>query len=115
MSGTGGPLPAAFIPPPGGSAPPGRPPDARAAIWALATELDRRYHHITRIYARACPQVGVLSLCQGVTVWCTGGRWLRWQVLGEEVIWPASDPAGAAAKLAPLARHTRQTRVPGQI
>ena len=29
------------------------PPDARAAIWALAGELERR-HHIARMYARAC-------------------------------------------------------------
>jgi hypothetical protein len=106
MLGTGGPPAAAAIP--------AGPPDARAAIWALAGELERR-HHITRMYARACPAVGVLSLCLGVTVWCIGGRWLRWHILGETVTWPASDPRGAAAKLAPLARRLRQAPAPRQI
>ena len=108
MPGTGGPRTAAAMPP-------GRDLlDARAAIWALAGELERR-HHVTRIYARACSSVGVLSVCLGVTVWCVGGQWLRWRVLGEAVTWPASDPQGAAAKLAPLARRLPQVRAPGQL
>ncbi len=54
----GGPRPAAGRPAAGGL------PDAQAAIWALAVELERR-HHITRMYARASPAAGVLSVCLG--------------------------------------------------
>ncbi|SRR5260370_29275109 len=108
MPHTGRPSAAADIPSAGG------PPDARVAVWALATELERR-HHISRIYARACPAVGVVSVCLGVTVWCTGGRWLRWRVLGQVVTWPASDPTGAAAKIAPLTRRVSRVRAPGQL
>ncbi len=98
MTAAGGPPAAAARPPSDG------PPDARAAIWALAGELERR-HHITRMYGRACPSAGVLSVCLGVTVWCTGGRWLRWRVLGETVSWPATRraprQAGTAGAVAP--------------
>jgi hypothetical protein len=75
---------------------------ARDALWALADELE--CHGVRRMYARAFGPVGVLSVCLGVTVWCDDGR-LRWRVLGELVTWPADDPQGAAALLAPLARR----------
>src|SRR5260370_22800692 len=88
MPHTGRPSAAADIPSAGG------PPDARVAVWALATELERR-HHISRIYARACPAVGVVSVCLGVTVWCTGGRWLRWRVLRRGVAPPGPQPPPA--------------------
>ncbi len=55
MTATGGPPAAAPRPPSDG------PPDARAAIWALAGELEHR-HHITRMYGRACPPAGAFRL-----------------------------------------------------
>jgi hypothetical protein len=88
-------------------------PDARAAIWALADELERR-HGLTRMYGRASPSIGVLSISMGVTVWCDGQQ-LSWRVLGEQVTWPASDPNGAAARLAPLARRPSRIPAPRQL
>jgi hypothetical protein len=75
---------------------------AQPLLWALADELHHR-HGITRVYARSHGRVGVVSVCLGVTVWTTDARWLRWQFLGETITWPATDPAGAAAQIAPLA------------
>ncbi len=83
-------------------------PDARAAIWALAGELERR-NGLTHLYGRASPSIGV-----GVTVWCDGHQ-LSWRVLGEQVTWSASDPHGAAARLPPLARRPSRTPAPRQL
>jgi len=86
-------------------------PNARAAVWALAGELDRR--GVRRLYASASGPISVLSVCLGVTVWCDGRRFW-WHLPGETVTWPAADPAGAAAQLVMLARHT-SGRAPGPI
>ncbi len=92
---------------------PGSPPDARAAIWALAGELERRYG-LTRLYGRANRSIGVLSISVGVTVWCDGRR-LTWQVLGQQVTWPADDPDGAAPRLALLARRRARPPAPREL
>ena len=83
-------------------------PNAQAAVWALAGELDR--HGVQRLHASASGPVSVLSVCLGVTVWCDGRRFC-WHLLGETVTWSA---AGAAAQLVMLARHT-SGRAPGPI
>jgi len=88
--------------------------EAQPLLWALADELHHR-HGIGHIYARSHGPVGVVSVCLGVTVWTTDSRWLRWQVLGETVVWPAADPHGAAARIAPLAlRSARRLGLPRQ-
>ena len=89
------------------------PPDARAAIWALAGELERR-HGLTRLYGRASTSIGVLSISVGVTVWSDGRR-LSWRALGQQVTWPADDPNGAAARLALLARRPSRIPAPRQL
>jgi hypothetical protein len=60
---------------------------------------------LTRLYLRACPLVGVLSVALGVTAWCDG-RTLTWRYASEEVSWPVSDVEGAAQRLAELAKGT---------
>jgi hypothetical protein len=86
--------------------------DAQVAIWALADELTRL--GLARVYGRASASIGVLSVGLGVTVWSDGQR-LCWRVLGEPVTWPADDPPGAAARLAPLARRPAQAPAPRQL
>ncbi len=82
----------------------------QAALWALADELTRL--GLRRVYTRTSGSIGVLSVSLGVTVWSDGQR-LCWHVLGQWVTWPASDPHGAAARLAPLARDP--THAPRQL
>jgi len=81
----------------------GGPVNAQAALWALADELAGL--GVSRVYGRASASIGVLSVSLGVTVWCDGQQ-LSWRVLGQHITWPASDPQGAAAQLAPLGRPT---------
>ena len=76
-------------------------PGAHAAICALADEL-HHCHGLQRLYARGSGPIAVLSVCAGVTVWCDG-RVLRCHLPAGLLTWPASDPHGAAARLAPLA------------
>ena len=88
------------------------PVDAQAALWALADELARL--GVTRVYGRASVSIGVLSVSLGVTVWCDGLR-LSWWLLGKPMSWSASDPRGAAAQLAAVARRPAGAPAPGQI
>jgi hypothetical protein len=70
-----------------------------------AVELGLRELGLTRMYVRACPLVGVISVAFGVTAW-TDGRTLTWRHAGDDTIWPAADAEGAARQLAELARNT---------
>jgi hypothetical protein len=67
-----------------------------------AVEIVLRDLGHTRLYLRACPPVGVLSVAAGVTAWCDG-RTLRWRHGGHDTIWSAADAEGAAHQLADLA------------
>lgn len=78
--------------------------DAREVIWAVAAELQRR-HGIARVYGRATPALGVLSICAGLTVW-TDGTALRWHDGEATITWRAADTQGAAARLAAMATRT---------
>jgi hypothetical protein len=81
----------------------GRLPEPGISVLALADELHRR--GLRRLYARACPQMGVLSVATGLTVW-TDGHTLRWEHDGQHVIWPATDTTGAATWLAGQAQRS---------
>jgi hypothetical protein len=70
-------------------------------LAAVAARLDDL--GLTRLYGHACPQVAVLSVAHGVTVWCDG-RVLRWSHGGTETRWPIADAMGAAERLAALTR-----------
>jgi hypothetical protein len=78
-----------------------RPCDVLAAVESGLTELG-----LTRLYVRACPLVGVISVVAGVTAWCDG-RTLTWRHAGSDTSWPAADAEGAARQLAELARSTK--------
>jgi hypothetical protein len=89
----------AYLAAPAGVAPRHRP---AAALHALAAQLRER--GIRNLYGAACARFGVLSL-PGVSVW-TNGRVLWWQAGEETTTWPATDPLGAAKRLAE--NRTRQ-------
>jgi hypothetical protein len=76
-----------------------------AALAAVASGLDEL--GLSHVYLSACPLIGLLSVAVGVTVWCDG-RTLRWRHDGTETRWPIADAAGAARKLAELARQGGQ-------
>jgi hypothetical protein len=58
-------------------------------------------HGITRVYWSACSFFSVISIAEGLTVWCD--RWdLHWRIHGKDTVWPAADTEGAAGHLAAL-------------
>jgi hypothetical protein len=77
---------------------PAPPPRQRPAeaLDALARQLRER--GIWSLYGDSCDRFGVLSL-PSVSVW-TNGRVLWWRAGEEEMTWPATDPYGAAGRLA---------------
>ena len=83
-----------------------RPADVLAAV-----EVALREAGLARLYMRACPVRGVLSVALGVTVW-TDGRLLTWRHSGHETTWPAADAEGAARRLAALYYHGSQAQDP---
>ena len=74
------------------------PGNVLAAVEAGLRELG-----LTRLYLRACPIVGVLSVAHGVTAWCDGHT-LTWRCAGVPTSWPIADAQGAAEQLAELAK-----------
>jgi hypothetical protein len=74
-----------------------RPSDVLAAVEIMLRDLG-----LMRLYRTACPRVGVLSVAAGLTAWCDGRR-LTWRHGGTVAAWSASDPEGAARRLAELA------------
>jgi hypothetical protein len=82
--------------------PPAPPVRLRPAnvVRTLADLL--RADGITRLYGNACTKLGVLSIVHGLTVWTDGQR-LWWDRDGNQTVWPAADPDGAARILAALA------------
>jgi hypothetical protein len=69
-----------------------------------AVEIELRDRGLTRLYVRACPLIGVISVASGVTAWCDG-RTLRWRYGDQETMWPVVDAVRAAEQLAELAKH----------
>jgi len=99
-----------------------RAPEMRQHAGAVlgAVEAALRSRGFTRLYGGGGARYGVLSVTGGLTIWCDG-RALTWQRPdGRQAAWPATDPSGAAARLAALARpgggpHDPETREhPGQ-
>lgn len=89
------------------------PPPARLrpgdVLHALA-DL-RRARGLTRLYGSACTLYGVLSITDGLTVWCDGQH-LWWRTDGEPSTWPAADPEGAARLLIGLAHDPGSAEQP---
>jgi hypothetical protein len=77
---------------------PARPADV---IRDLVTLL--RGRGLVRLYWSGCAIFAVLSVTQGLTVWCDGWH-LTWRDVGIPITWLASDTHGAAEHLAQLAR-----------
>jgi hypothetical protein len=75
-----------------------RPPgDVLAAAEIVLRDLG-----LTRLYRFTDPAgIGVISVARGVTAWCDG-RTVTWRHAGEQTIWTAADPEGAARQLAKL-------------
>jgi hypothetical protein len=74
-----------------------------------AVEIGLRDRGFTRLYVKACPLIGVISVAFGVTAWCDG-RTLRWRYRGEETTWSVADAIGAAEQLAELATQAEGGR-----
>lgn len=51
------------------------------------------------MYRAGCSEVAVISVRRGVNVWCRKGQFFWHDLTGDTVTHPASDPAGAAARL----------------
>ena len=68
----------------------------------IEVEIVLRDLGLPRLYLRACPLIGVLSVALGVTAWCEGLT-LTWRQASEEVTWSVVDVEGAAHRLAELA------------
>jgi hypothetical protein len=66
-----------------------------------------RGHGLIRLYWSACAMFAVVSVADGLTVWCDGRR-LCWRHAGGDTTWPAADTHGAAERLAGLARQPPQ-------
>jgi hypothetical protein len=81
---------------------PYRPADV---IRDLVTLL--RGHGLDRVYWSACAVFAVVSVAEGLTVWCDGRR-LCWRHAGSGTTWPAADTHGAAGRLAELVRQSSQ-------
>jgi hypothetical protein len=58
--------------------------------------------------------LAVLSVSQGLTVWCWGGRIFRWREGDSTLTWPAGDVRGAAAWLAAAAARARPPSAAGR-
>ncbi|HLI37757.1 MAG TPA: hypothetical protein VKV80_10515 [Streptosporangiaceae bacterium] len=76
-----------------------------------AVEAALRARGLTRLYGAACARYGVLSIIYGLSAWCDG-RTLWWDHDGRRATWPATDPVGAADRLADLARSASQPDPP---
>jgi len=74
-----------------------RPADVLAAVEIVLRDMG-----MSRLYRATYPRVGVLSVAAGVTAWCDGRR-IAWRHDGMAHAWSASDPEGAALRLAELA------------
>jgi hypothetical protein len=73
-----------------------------AADVLAAAEIVLRDLGLTRLYRFTDPVgIGVISVARGVTAWCDG-RTVTWRHAGEQTIWTAADPEGAARQLAKL-------------
>ncbi|RNL84377.1 hypothetical protein [Halostreptopolyspora alba] len=83
---------------------------AERAITALWDEL---VSVSTRpMYRAGTTDLAVMSVRRGINVWCRDGKFFWNDVFGSTVTHPASDPAGAAARLTPA--PARQTPEPGR-
>lgn len=74
-----------------------------------AVEIGLRDRGFTRLYVKACPLIGVISVAFGVTAWCDG-RTLRWRYGDKETTWSVADATGAAEQLAELAKQVEDSR-----
>jgi hypothetical protein len=81
-----------------------RPGDVLAAVETGLRELG-----LDRLYTRAYPVIGVISVAPGVTVWCDG-RWLTCHHASGDLTWAAADALGAARELAELAQGSEGSR-----
>jgi hypothetical protein len=66
-----------------------------------------RGHGLTRLYWSACAVFAVVSVADGLTVWCDG-RQLTCRYRGTQTTWPAGSTDQAARDLATLARTSPQ-------
>jgi hypothetical protein len=71
-----------------------------AILGDLEAALRRR--GVSGLYGAAAGGYGVLSVGQGLSVWCDG-RSLWWICGGERTTWAATDTEGAATELEKLA------------
>lgn len=81
---------------------PYRPGDV---IRDLVTLL--RGHGLTRLYWSACAALAVVSVAEGLTVWCDGHH-LTCRYQGTQATWPVGSTDQAASDLATLARTKPQ-------
>jgi hypothetical protein len=73
-----------------------RPRDVLAAV-----EIVLRDFGLDHLYTGAQPEIAVLSVGRGVTVW-SNGRTLEWRTAIENARWTAADPLGAGRAIAKL-------------
>ena len=74
-----------------------RPGDVLAAVEIVLRDLG-----LTQLYRSSGRTVGLLSVAPGVTAWCDGSA-IKWRHMGGQTTWTATDPEGAAHRLAKLA------------